>query len=442
MQVTEISSEGLKRAFNISVDAKTISDRTDAQLQKIKQTVQMKGFRRGKVPVSLIKKLYGAGVRGEVLQQTLQETTQNALSQHNLRPATQPKVDVVSFEESAGLEYKLEVELLPDIKPMDFGALKLQRPVAEITPEAVDKAVQQLADGQRNFADKKPGAEAAEGDVVGIDYEGKIEGEPFEGGKSENVSIQIGQNRFIQGFEEQLVGVKAGAKKQLNITFPADYGAKPLAGKAAVFDVTVHTVRAPEAVVIDDEFAAKLGMENLEKLREAIRERIARDYKAISRSRLKRSLLDALDKTHDFAVPPGMLAAEEAQIWQQFEQDLQQRGEKLEDQGKSEAEFRAEYRALADRRIRLGLLVAEVGRVNNISVAEDELRSAIMRQASQFPGQEKLLFDYYQKNPQALMGLRAPLFEDKVVDFIIELAQVSDVTVSEEELLKEPDEDA
>lgn len=442
MQITEISSEGLKRAYSIVVDAQTITAATDARLDKIKRTARMKGFRQGKVPVSLLKKLYGSEIRGEVLQQTLQETTKNALTERNLRPALQPKVDVVSFEENTNLEYKLEVELLPDISPVDFSAIKLQRQVAQITPEAIDKAVQQLAEGQRSFADKPEGAAAADGDVVVVNFEGTIDGELFDGGKSENVSIQIGKKRFIPGFEEQLIGAKKGEQKRLNVTFPEDYGSKQLAGKAALFDVTVHNVRAPETVIVNDEFAAGLGMENLEKLREAISERIGRDYKAISRSRLKRALLDELDKLHSFEVPSGMLAAEEAQIWQQFERDMQSRGRTLADEDKSEDELRAEYSAIADRRVRLGLLIAEVGRINDIIVNEEELRNAIMRQAAQFPGQEKLLFEYYQKNQQALMGLRAPIFEDKVVDFIVELAQVSEVTVSEEELLKEPDEEA
>lgn len=441
MQVTEISAEGLKRAYNIIVDARTISERTDAQLQQMKRTVQLKGFRRGKVPVSLLKKLYGEGVRGEVLQKTLEETTQNTLSERSLRPALQPKVDIVKFEENADLEYKLEVELLPDIVPMDFSLLRLERLVAEVTPEAEAEALQRLADGQRTFADKQEGAAASEGDVAVIDYEGRIDGEPFEGGKSENVSIQIGQKRFIPGFEEQLSGVSKGESKQIHITFPEDYGAKHLAGKPAVFDITVHAIRAPGAVEIDDAFAEKLGMENLGKLREAIRERISGEHKSVSRARLKRALLDALDKAHAFEIPPGMLQAEEAQIWQQFERELQMRGETMADQSKTEEEMRAEYRGIADRRVRLGLLVAEIGTRNQITVTEDEMRSAIFRQASQFPGQEKLLFDYYQKNPQALMSLRAPIFEDKVVDFIIELAQVSDITVSREELLKEPDEE-
>lgn len=440
MQITEISSEGLKRAYSITVDAKTISAATDKRLATIRQTANMKGFRRGKVPVSLLKKLYGSEIRGEILQQTLQETTQSALTERKLRPALQPKVDVVNFEENSDLEYKLEVEVLPDITPMDFKTLKLSRQVAEIAPASIDKALQQLADGQRAFADKD-GA-AADGDVVVIDFEGKIDGELFEGGKSENVSIQIGQKRFIPGFEEQLIGAKKDDNTQIKVTFPEDYSSKQLAGKAAVFDVTVHNVRAPEAVEINDDFASKLGMENLEKLRTAISERIERDYKAVSRAHLKRALLDELDKAHAFEVPPGMLTAEEEQIWQQLERDLQSRGKTIADEDKPEEELRAEYRKIADRRVRLGLLVAEVGRINDINVSEDELRNAIMRQASQFPGQEKLLFDYYQKNPQALMGLRAPIFEDKVVDFIVELAQLTDVTVSEEELLKEPDEEA
>jgi len=406
---------------------------------QLKQSVQIKGFRRGKVPVSLLKQLYGQGIRGEIMQAAVEEATQSALRQHDLKPAMQPKIDLVKFEDNSDLEYKLEVEVLPVIEPMDFSTLKLERPVTELKADEADEAIQRLAEQQRAFADKPDDAGAEEGDVVVIDYDGKIDGVQFEGGKSENVSVQIGQKMFIPGFEEQLTGAKKGEERQLKVTFPEDYGAKHLAGKDAVFDVKVHQVRAPEPVVIDDAFAAKLGLESLEKLREAMQERIGTDYKSISRSRLKRNLLDALDKAHIFEVPPGMLAAEEEQIWQQFNQELQRRGQTLADQDKSEEDLRAEYRVIADRRVRLGLLLAEIGQRNNITVGEDAMREALFRQASQFPGQEKMLFEYYQKNPQALAALRAPLYEDKVVDFILELAQITDVPVSREELFKDPE---
>ncbi len=441
MQITETSAEGLKHAFTIVVDAGTLAARTDERLEQLKQTVQIKGFRRGKVPVSLLKKLYGDGVRGEVMQAAVQDSTESALKQHDLKPAMQPKIDVVKFENDSDLEFTLEVEVLPAIEPMDFTTLKLERPVCEVTPDEADEAVQRLAEQQRAFTDKADDAGAEDGDVVVIDYDGKIDDVPFEGGKSENVSVQIGQKMFIPGFEEQLVGAKKGDEKQINVTFPEEYGATHLAGKNAVFDVKVHQIRAPEAITIDDAFAEKLGMENLEKLREAMLERITTDYKNVSRSRLKRALLDTLDKAHAFEVPPGMLAGEEDQIWQQFQQELERRGQTMADQDKSEEELRTEYRVIADRRVRLGLLLAEIGQRNNITVSEDAMRDALFRQASQFPGQEKLLFEYYQKNPQALASLRAPLYEDKVVDFILELAQVTDAPVSREELFKEPDDE-
>ncbi|MFZ5834570.1 MAG: trigger factor [Pseudomonadota bacterium] len=439
MQITQTSADGLKHAFTIVVEAQTLAERTDARLMQLKQSVQIKGFRRGKVPVSLLKQLYGQGIRGEIMQAAVEEATQSALRQHDLKPAMQPKIDLVKFEDNSDLEYKLEVEVLPVIEPMDFSTLKLERPVTELKADEADEAIQRLAEQQRAFADKPDDAGAEEGDVVVIDYDGKIDGVQFEGGKSENVSVQIGQKMFIPGFEEQLTGAKKGEERQLKVTFPEDYGAKHLAGKDAVFDVKVHQVRAPEPVVIDDAFAAKLGLESLEKLREAMQERIGTDYKSISRSRLKRNLLDALDKAHIFEVPPGMLAAEEEQIWQQFNQELQRRGQTLADQDKSEEDLRAEYRVIADRRVRLGLLLAEIGQRNNITVGEDAMREALFRQASQFPGQEKMLFEYYQKNPQALAALRAPLYEDKVVDFILELAQITDVPVSREELFKDPE---
>lgn len=441
MQIVQTSTEGLKHAFTITVEAATIAQRTDARLQEIKQSVAIKGFRRGKAPVSLLKKLYGEGVRGEVVQAAVQEATQSALEQHELRPALQPKIEMVKFEENSDLEYTLEVEVLPKIEPMDLSALKLERPVAEVTEAEVEEALTRLAEQQRSYADKPDDAVAESGDVAVIDYAGSIDGEPFDGGKAENVSIQLGQGGFIPGFEEQLIGLKKGDEKQIKVTFPEEYGAKHLAGKEAVFDIKVHQLRAPGEVIVDDAFAEKLGMENLQKLRDAMQERLANDFKNVSRARLKRNLLDALDKAHIFEVPPGMLSFEEEQIWQQFQRELQQRGQTLEDQDKSEEELRKEYRDIADRRVRLGLLLAEIGQRNNITVTEDAMRNAIFRQASQFPGQEKLLFDYYQKNPQALASLRAPLYEDKVVDFILELALVTDVPVSKEELFKDPDDE-
>ncbi|MEQ1890004.1 MAG: trigger factor [Alphaproteobacteria bacterium] len=441
MQITQTSAEGLKHAFTIVVEAKTLAERTDARLLQLKETVQIKGFRRGKVPVSLLKQLYGEGLRGEVMQAAVEEATQSALKEHDLKPAMQPKIELVKFEDNSDLEYTLEVEVLPVIEPMDFTTLKLDRPVTEVKPDEASEAIQKLAEQQRAYNDKDDDAAAEAGDVAVIDYDGRIGDVPFDGGKSENVSVQIGQKMFIPGFEEQLIGARKGDAKQIRVTFPAEYGATHLAGKEAVFEVKVHQIRAPEAVVIDDGFAEKLGMENLEKLREAMQERIATDYKSISKSRLKRHLLDALDKAHVFEVPPGLLAAEEQQIWQQFNQELQRRGQTLETQEKSEEELRVEYRVIADRRVRLGLLLAEIGQRNTITVSEDAMREALFRQASQFPGQEKMLFEYYQKNPQALAALRAPLYEDKVVDFILELAQITDIPVSREELFKEPEDD-
>ncbi|HAM47691.1 MAG TPA: trigger factor [Alphaproteobacteria bacterium] len=441
MQVTENKAEGLKHEFTIVVGADAIAEKTNARLEEIKQSAHLKGFRPGKAPVSLLKKLYGESVRGEVLQATINEATHTALEERELRPAMEPKIEVKTFEEDKDLEYTLEVEVLPEIEMMDFATLKLERPVAEVADTEVDEAVQRLAEQQRSFADKPDDDAAEEGDVVVIDFLGKIDDEPFEGGAAEKFRLELGKGMFIPGFEEQLIGTKKGDEKDVNVTFPEEYGAEALAGKDAVFEVKVHQVQAPEEVVVNDELAEKLGMESLEKLREAFKERIAQDYASMSRARLKRNLLDALDAPHNFEVPPSMLEAEEAQIWAQFEREMEQAGEKLEDQDKSEEELREEYRQIANRRVRLGLLLAEIGRVNNIAVSEEEMRNAMMQQAAQFPGQEKMLFEYYQQNPQALASLRAPIFEDKTVDFVLEMAEVTDVPVSKDELLRDPDAD-
>ncbi len=446
MEVTETLSEGLKRAYTVRVPAGDLDERLTTKLDEIKGTVALKGFRPGKVPVSFLKKTYGKALMGEIVEQMVSETSDKALSERDLRAALQPKIkpegeieEVIAGQ--ADLVYSMEVEVLPEVEVTDLKALELERITAEIADTEIEEAIQRIADQQKSYVAREDEEAAEDGDRLTIDFKGDLEGEPFEGGSGDSVNLVIGSNQFIPGFEEQLIGAKKGDEKDVNVTFPDDYGAEHLAGKAAHFAVTVQEVAKPEDVTVDDEFAKKLGLESLEKLQELMRERIKEDYARMSRLHLKRALLDALDERHSFDLPQGMVDAEFLQIWNQVEQDMKQRNATFESEGKSEDEMKTEYRGIAERRVRLGLVLSEVGRQNNLSVANDELNRALMERARQFPGQEKQVFDYFQKNPNAVQEIRAPLFEDKVVDFIVELATVNERTVSKEELFKDPEDD-
>lgn len=444
MRVTETSADGLKHELTVTVDAKTLDDRLMHKLEHLKNQVRLKGFRPGKVPISHLRRTMGKQVMAEVIQEAVGETSQKALDERELRPALQPAIDLEGEIEpvvdgQADLTFKMTFEVVPQIELADFSKIKVERPVAEVADEEIDEAVQRLAAQQKNFEPKGETAKAAEGDLLTIDFVGRIGDEAFEGGTAEDAQLELGSGRFIPGFEEQLVGAKAGDAKQVMVTFPDDYGAKELAGKDAVFDVTVKKVEAPAEVAIDDEFAKRLGMENLEKLREAVAGQIKENYDGMSRSKLKRALLDALDEQHSFELPPSMLEQEFDQIWRQFEHELEHQDKKVADLDESEEDLRAEYHKIAERRVRLGLVLAEVGEKNKISVTDEEVNRALAERARQFPGQERQLYEFYQKNPQAVAELRAPIFEDKVVDFIAELADITDKTVSREDLFAEPD---
>jgi trigger factor len=439
MQITLTNSEGLTRELRVVVPAADIETKLTGRLTEIAQTVQIPGFRPGKVPMPLLRKRFGDAVRGEVLERTIQDATSNAITEHKFRPALQPKIELVTFEQGKDLEYKLNVEVLPEFEPMDFGSVALERLKAEVNEEEVAAALKRVAEQRKHFKPVPEGTPAANGNEVVFDMVGRVDGEIYEGGSANDFVLELGSNRFVPGFEEQLIGATAGSDLRVKVTFPADYWMEKLRDKEVEFDVKLKEVRAAEQVAVDDDLGKALGLENLETLKGAIHEQLDRDYAQVTRSRLKRQLLDKLADGHSFEVPPGMLNQEFEQIWKQV-QEATQRGQPDEDdKGKTEDEVKARYRDIALRRVRLGLLLSEVGRRNNITVTQDDLNRAMSEQARRFPGQEMQVFRYFQQNPQAMHELHAPIFEDKVIDFIVALAKVDERRVPVAELLADPD---
>ena len=440
MQITETTAEGLKREYKVVVPKGDIERRVTDRLSEIGRTVRLPGFRPGKVPMPVLKRRYGQAVMGEVLQSAVGESSSEALRDRGLRPAMQPKIEIVSFEENTDLEYKMAVELLPEIKPVDFTELELERLRPDIPEEEIEKAIRRIAEPHRQS--EPVDREARSGDAVVIDYVGRVDGKEFAGGKGENHTLRLGSSTFIQGFEEQLVGAKSGETRVVNVTFPKEYGSDELAGKDAAFDVTVKEVRELQDPTIDDDLAKTVGFDTLDELKKLVGEQLSRDWAQIARQRLKRKVLDELASRHDFEVPPGMVEMEFESIWRQLEQERERNKElTAEDAGKSDDELKAEYRNIAERRVRLGLLLSEVGQQNNITVSNDEVNRALADEARRHPGYEKQVVEFYRKNPQALANLRAPIFEDKVIDFIVEMAKVTDRPITPDELLKLANED-
>jgi trigger factor len=446
MQVTETSSAGLKREYRVIVPATDLEAKVNERLDDLKGRVQLRGFRPGKVPVAHLKRLYGKSAMAEVIEATVREANSKIVTDHGYRLAVEPKVVLPTdegavegvIEGKSDLSYTVEMEIVPAITLADFKSIKLTRLTAEVSDEEIDKALQTIADQNRPFVAKAEGA--ANGDRVTINFEGSLEGTPFDGGTGEDVPLIMGAGQFIPGFEENLAGLKAGDSKTFDVKFPDDYRATHLAGKNATFAVTVKAVEAPGSVTIDDEFAKTLGVESQAKLKEAVKDRIAREHTLASRQKLKRALLDQLDERHKFEPPPSLAEQEFTNVWSQVENDLKQQNRTFADEGTTEEKAREEYRGIAERRVRLGLVIAEIGEKNNIRVTDEQLRAAVMEQVRQFPGQERQIWEYYQKNPNALAALRAPLFEDKVVDFLVELGEVTDKPVSRDELFKEDEE--
>jgi trigger factor len=440
MQVTKTNSEGLKQHFKVVIPAGQIASQMDNRLNEVGRTVRIPGFRPGKVPMGILRKKYGPSVMGEVVEEAVNDGARKAIADHDLRPALRPEIAITSFNEGGDLEFTVEVEVLPEVVVGDLSGLKLERPVAEVEDAVVDEALAKIAERRESTVDAAKSHKAKSGDVVEIDFEGSVDGVAFEGGKAENYGLKLGSNTFIPGFEEQLIGVKTGDSKVVTVTFPADYGADHLAGKEAAFAITVRQVKTVKPAEVDDELAKGLGLDDLAALKSSVKEEIARDYASMSRAHLKRHLLDALADGHAFEVPAGMVTLEFDAIWKQVEEDRKAGRVDPTDEGKSDDELKAEYRAIAERRVRLGLLLSEVGRSNNIAISQDDLNRAVMAEARNYPGQEHLVIQYYQKNAEAKEALRAPIFEEKVVDFIIELAKVTDKPVSVDALRADPDE--
>ena len=440
MQVTETLSDGLKRQYKVVVPADEIESQIVEKLDSLRTTVVIKGFRPGKAPLSLLRKRYEKAVTGEVVEEAVNRSSKQAMLDHGVRPALQPEIAIDSFENGTDLEYTLSLEALPEIEPADLKAIEVTRLRAEVDDETVDKAIERLAAEQKTFTEVAEPRPAVDGDALRIDFVGHVDGEVFEGGSAEDFQLELGSSAMIPGFEDQLAGAKPGDEVEVKVTFPDDYPGATVAGKDAVFAVIVKQLLEREEMAIDDAFAERLGLADLAALKAAIRNQIERDYAGASRLRLKRQILDKLAEGHDFEVPPGMLDREFDQIWTQITQDMERAGKTWEESEESEEAVRADYRGIAERRVRLGLLLSEIGQRNNIVVPQEELNRAVMEQARRRPGQEQQVFDYFGGNQQAMNELQAPIYEDKVIDFIIEMATVTEETATPEELLAEPDE--
>ncbi len=438
MQVTETLSEGLKRGYSVVVPMADVESKRTAKLTEIGKTVRLPGFRPGKVPMTVVRQRYGSAIMTEVLEESVNTATQQVLSERGLRPATQPKVDVTSLDDKQDLQFNVEVELLPEVPMPDFGAIALTRLRAEPAAEAIDKALGEIAARQRELEPVTEDRGAQTGDTLTVDFTGKVNDVAFPGGTGTDMAVELGGTGFIPGFSEGMEGMKPGEERQIQVTFPAEYGNKELAGQPATFDLKATKLEQPKPMPIDDALAEKLGFENLEKVRELIATQIQREYDQMSRMRIKRDLLDSLANSASFMVPESMVEGEFASIWQRVESDLKQGKGDDEDKDKDEATLKAEYRGIAERRVRLGLLLSEIGRANGVQVGPDEMTRAMRTEAGRYQGQEAQVMEFFRKNPQAADSLRGPIFEDKVVDFILELAKVEDKTVGPEELAAEP----
>jgi trigger factor len=447
MQVTETLSEGLKREYKVVVPAAELDAKVNARLDELKTRVRINGFRPGKVPVTHLKRMYGRSAMAEVIEATVRDTNNQIVTERGFRLAADPKVTLPTEEGAieqliagkSDLNYTMALEIVPPITLGDFKSVKLTKLTTDVSDSEVEEGLTRIVEQNKPYMARPQGEKAAKDDRVTISFAGTIDGTPFEGGSGDDAVVLIGSNTFIPGFEDQLIGIVAGETRTLKVTFPQHYMKQELAGKAAEFVVTAKTIETPGTVTTDDAFAKSLGLESVAKLREAVKETIARDHAAMSRQKLKRALLDELDKLHKFEPPPTLVEDEFERVWKSVLSELETEKKTFADEGTTEEKAKAEYRAIAERRVRLGLVLAEIGEKNNITVTEDELRRAVMERARQFAGQEQRVWDYYRQNPQAVAALRAPIFEEKVVDFLLELAGVTETKVSREELYKDDD---
>ncbi|SNS86012.1 MULTISPECIES: trigger factor [unclassified Azospirillum] len=442
MQITETSAEGLRRDYKVVITTQDIESRVQTQLIQVGKTVKMPGFRPGKVPMPILKQRYGMSVMGEVLEAVVQESVDKLVADNSLRPALQPSVKAVEpFAEGKDFTLDVSVELLPEFEPADLSGVEIEKPVAAVADEAVTESLERLAKARRTTEKVEDDRAAVTGDILLIDFDGSVDGEKRPGMKGEGHELELGSNSFIPGFEDQLVGAKAGSDVTVKVTFPTEYHAAELAGKDAVFEVKVHEIRAAKDAELNDDLAKTFGFDDLEGLRTAISERIGEEYAATSRLRAKRTLLDKLAELHSFEVPAGMVEIEFEQIWKRLQDELANGEAEAEDKDKDEEALKAEYRDIAVRRVRLGLLLSEIGRRNNVTVSREELNKAMIDEVRRYPGQEQQVFEFFRKNPQAVESLRAPIYEDKVVDFILGSVKVNEVTVSVDELMRDPDDE-
>jgi len=442
MQVTETQTDGLKHEYKVVIAASDIAEKMEHRLQEIGQQVRLPGFRPGKVPVSVLKQRFGSSVMGEVLERAVNDSSNQAITERGLRPAIQPKIEIVSFDEGKDLEYTMAIEVLPDIAVMDLSKIELERLTVQVPEEEVQSVLARMGESQKKTQALSNKRKARSGDVLVMDFRGTVDGEELPGMAGEGHHLELGSNRFVSGFEDQLVGADIGEERQVTVTFPEGYGNEKLAGKEAVFEVKVQDILEAVPMEINDDLAVAFGEKDLDSLKQKVRQQIDLDYGQLARARLKRALLDQLADGHDFPVPAGILETEFDAIWKQLEEDRQQGRTDPEDEGKSEEDLKAEYRMIAERRVRLGLLLSEVGRQNGIDVTQEEANRAILREAQSHPGHEREVLDFYQKNPEAVSRLQAPIFEDKVVDFIVALAQVTEREVKPADLQAELEEPA
>jgi trigger factor len=445
MQVTETLSQGLKREFKVVLPATELEERLTSELSTLKDRVRINGFRPGKVPVAHLRRVYGRSVMADVVQNAVNEANRKIIEENSLKLAYEPQVQFPENKEEvekamdakADLAFTVALEVLPNFELVDLSDVKVKKPVAEVTDAEINESLERMAKQNVSFETKK--GKAAKGDRVTVDFVGRIGGEEFEGGKAEDIKVEIGSNTFIPGFEDQLVGLKAGDEKLVKVTFPANYLAEHLAGKDAEFDVKVKEIAAPGELKIDDELAKGFGMESLDKLKDAVRGAIQRDYDAQSRRKVKKELLDALDEKYSFELPPSLVEQEFSAVWSQVEGEMRSAGKTFADEGTTEEEARADYRKIAERRVRLGLVLAQIGEKTDIKVSDDEVTQALVERVRQYPGQERQVWEFYQKNPQALAEIRAPLFEEKVVDHILSQVKVDEEKVSKETLFGDDD---
>ena len=445
MQVTETLSEGLKREFKVVVSAAELDAKVNLRLDELKSRIQIRGFRPGKVPVAHLKRIYGRSAMAEVIDATVREANNQIVSERGFKLAADPKVMLPTEQEEieklilgeSDLDYRMAVEIVPPIELMDFKTIRLTKLTSEVTDAEIDEAVARITEQNKPYSAKPEGAKAAKDDRVVISFAGTIDGKPFEGGSADNSVVLIGSNAFVPGFEDQLIGIGVGETRTLKVKFPDHYPKADLAGKNAEFVVTAKSVETPNAVMVPDELAKSLGLESLAKLREAVKDRIAREHAAMSRQKVKRALLDALDERHKFEPPPSLVEEEFDRVWKSVLSEMENQKKSFADENTTEEKARAEYRAIAERRVRLGLVLAEIGEKNKITVADDELNRAVTERVRQFPGQERQIYEYFRKNPQGVAALRAPIYEEKVVDFLLELANVTEKKVPREELYEE-----